>query len=424
MIVPLPHQESGAEWLTDAPRRILGDRPGFGKTHTIGWALQRGFNDPAIVVCPAIARGMWHRMARELDLVLKVFSYENLVNGGFQMMREHLGSKSHRPAVKYEAMVVDEFHYCKHAESERSRIVLGENGWARRFETVYLSSGTPVPRHPGEFATTLMSMFPALALEYGLKTVDDVVARYCVTTKVFRRGAWRPKVVGVQHMDEFRALLSRCMLRREEMAGVPKVFWQTLDISADEPELPPGVRQRLAAGESLEEIAKDPHVARYRRQVGMIKAGVVAQMLYEQLYEEDGMKVVVMAHHRDVLESLRSIFIAAFGVEGVAYIDGDTPQTKREEAEFNFQNDPACRVFLGQNIACHVSITLTASDRVVLVEPDWAAYINDQIGQRVGRIGSPFNQCVAQMVCLSGTLDEAIVAQNLRETKMVAQAYA
>jgi SNF2 family DNA or RNA helicase len=96
--------------------------------------------------------------------------------------------------------------------------------------------------------------------------------------------------------------------------------------------------------------------------------------------------------------------------------------TARDEAIDRFQSDPRTRVFLGQNIACQTGITLTAAKRVVLVEPDWTGDVNLQLGKRVARIGQKSNRVIVQMISLSGTLDEGIVAQNARETRMAAQA--
>jgi hypothetical protein len=46
--------------------------------------------------------------------------------------------------------------------------------------------------------------------------------------------------------------------------------------------------------------------------------------------------------------------------------------------------------------------------------------VNAQLVQRVARIGSTASRCIAQWVVAEGTLDRQIVAQNIRETEMVA----
>ncbi len=104
---------------------------------------------------------------------------------------------------------------------------------------------------------------------------------------------------------------------------------------------------------------------------------------------------------------------------GVAYVDGDTCQAFRDERIDAFQMDPRTRVFLGQDTCCQEGITLTAARRVILVEPEWTAMKNYQLGKRVARIGQTAERCIGQLITLAGTLDEAIVAQNLRETRMV-----
>jgi SWI/SNF-related matrix-associated actin-dependent regulator 1 of chromatin subfamily A len=164
-------------------------------------------------------------------------------------------------------------------------------------------------------------------------------------------------------------------------------------------------------------LRNDPFVARMRRRLGELKVAPVAEMLQSQLADSDE-KIVVFAHHTGVLEALREL-LKNFGV---AFVDGNVRNTARDAAIDRFQSEPRCRVFLGQNIACQTGITLTQGKRVILVEPDWTGDVNYQLGKRVARIGQTSNRVLVQMIALSGTLDEAIVAQNKRETEMAAQA--
>jgi SWI/SNF-related matrix-associated actin-dependent regulator 1 of chromatin subfamily A len=169
------------------------------------------------------------------------------------------------------------------------------------------------------------------------------------------------------------------------------------------------------ADDILADIAADPHVARMRRRLGELKVEPVVKLLTEQLEDSDE-KIVVFAHHRNVLDGLgRGLSRAGFGIMNV---NGDTSPTARDTAIDMFQTEPSIRVFIGQNIACQTGITLTAARRVVLVEPDWTADVNLQLGKRIARIGQRAERCVGQLIALAGTLDEAIVAQNQREVRM------
>ncbi len=159
----------------------------------------------------------------------------------------------------------------------------------------------------------------------------------------------------------------------------------------------------------------DQHVMRLRRLIGEVKAAAVVQMLADEL-DSSKEKVVVFANHRNVLATL-ALGLSRFGV---AYVDGDSTPAQRDRAIDGFQTNPFTRVFLGQTLACQTGITLTAASRVVLAEPDWTGVVNVQAAGRVARIGQTSKRCIAQMISLAGTLDEAIVANHRREVDRIA----
>jgi SWI/SNF-related matrix-associated actin-dependent regulator 1 of chromatin subfamily A len=414
------HQTTGAEWLASRPngRGYLGDPPGLGKTRTIIEALKRSGAKAPLIVCPAIVRTHWARESREMNYapgIANVRSFDEIVRGGIPLLKQIIGVE------KRDSLVIDEVHMCKHAGSKRTQLILGPNGYARRLPVVFAASGTPVPKNAKEFATVLLTLFPHVAIEHGVETIAKFQARFCYTSGSMVRGAWREKILPVvQNAEEFKAILAKVMLRRENI-DAPELAWQitrldggTLDTYEDGAE----VRHALDMGYALEEIENDPHVARMRRRLGELKVEPVVQMLTSQLADSDE-KVVVFAHHTEVLERLR------FGLEkfGVAFIDGSVGTKRRDREIDRFVNDPAYRIFLGQNIACGTGmdgLQHSGARRAILVEPDWSAYMNEQLGKRLARTGQRAGSCIGQMIALAGTLDEAIVGQNLQETRMVA----
>ena len=422
------HQLDGAKWLALKAlllgRAYLGDVPGLGKTRTLLKLLaDLGLTNP-LVVSPAIVRTHW---ARE-NVVVRgnypaiVKSYDEIVRGGYPLMKDLIQREG------IDALVLDEAHYLKSLTSKRSKILLGKDGYARRLPYVFAASGTPVPKNPLEFWTILSTLFPEVALEHGLDTRTEFMERFCVTRGGMVRGAWREKVLAVvNNNEEFQEILGKVMLRRtldDVGLDVPAIDWQTVRLDSGTNEDPLnefGTRQAfhfIAAGaatpEMLEEIARDPETSRVRRRLGALKVDPVVTMLTQQLENSDE-KVVVFAHHRDVLrgiwEQLGKQF--AFG-----YVDGDTSPKMRDTAIDRFQNDPECRLFIGQNIACQTGITLTAARRAILVEPDWTKDVNYQLAKRIARIGQRAGHVVVQMIALAGTLDEAIIGQNLQEARM------
>lgn len=412
------HQVAGAKWLAARARGYLGDRPGLGKTRTLIAALNAARVTQPLIVCPAIVRTHWRREfeACQWGRPPIIKSYDEIVRGGDALMAQLIGRE------KIDSLVTDEAHYLKHATSKRTVQLLGRNGYARRLPRVYCASGTPVPKNPAELWTTLASLFPEVAIEHGLRTRDDFLARFCTVTGRMVRGRWTERVEPVVRNEaEFKQLLAKVMLARtldDVGLDVPGLDWQITRLdgggfTTDQDGW--DVAHALAHDESLADIANDPHIARMRRRLGELKIEPTRQLIGELLDESDE-KVVVFAHHRIVLQGLH----ANLAGHGVAYIDGDVPDSERAARIDRFQTDPECRVFLGQNIACQTGITLTAARRVFLVEPDWTAVVNDQLGHRVARIGQTAERCIAHMIALAGTLDEAIINQNHREVRMAA----
>lgn len=420
------HQVDGASFLTAHPKGYLAHRPGLGKTRTLIYAAQLQGVERPLVATPAIVRTHWHREFEAMGWEYRqpeVRSYDELMRGGVDLMRTLI--------LGYEpdALILDEAHRLKHGSSKRTQILLGKDGYARRLPIVWAASGTPLPRNPAEIWTLLASVFPWVPLSRGIKTYQQFVDRYCITRPVFVRGTMRMKIIGnnPEHLDELRAMLAEIMQVREPGDDMPAIDWQVLSLDAG----PLNIKDSAAAaGEmwvalregTLEAIANDPHVARMRRRLGELKVAPVVDLLKSQLENSDE-KVVVFAHHRSVLEGLAE----GLGGFGVSYIDGDTTPSERDWEREQFLLDPmqsGTRVFIGQNIACMEGMDglQHATNRAIIVEPDWTASVNDQLGHRVARMGSAHDYAIVQMVALAGTLDEAIVAQNKRETEMVAQA--
>jgi SWI/SNF-related matrix-associated actin-dependent regulator 1 of chromatin subfamily A len=412
------HQADGAGWLATRARAYLGDQPGLGKTRTLLRALMNVGSKRALVVCPAIVRTHWRREYQELLgdnplTAIDVRSYDEITRGGVELMKHFIADN------EIDALILDEAHYLKHANSARTKTLLGLNGYARRVRTVYAASGTPVPKHPAELWTILSSMFPEVCVEHKVRSFRAFVGRFCATRLRMMRGKMTEKFLPeVRNEAEFKEILGKIMLARtldDVGIDVPPLDWQTLRLDSGQPAAMDAWHNIATAieGCTLEDISADPEVARMRRRLGELKIAPVAEMLASQLADSEE-KVVVFAHHRTVMSGLRELLKNY----GVCYIDGDTVPFRRDIEIDRFQNDPKARVFLGQNIACQTGITLTAARRVVLVEPDWTAVVNQQLGHRVARIGQQAARCIGQMVALAGTLDEAIINQNLREVRM------
>lgn len=236
-----------------------------------------------------------------------------------------------------------------------------------------------------------------------------------------RPGVWSRKVTGGRNLSELRALLAPFMLRRKKedvMADLPPIRFNDVTVEpavvdnfkwstyfdnylsygprgrsvfeADVAKAENTVKTLLsdvgmgAPGQKIMEgLADKPEIKSLRRWVGLQKVGSVIQMVAAELEANAYQKIVLFACHRDVIEELE-IGLKKFGA---AKIYGGTPPNKRDRGVQKFQNDPKCRVFIGQILAAGTSITLTAASEVGIVEADWTPGNNAQAIMRVHRYG-------------------------------------
>jgi SWI/SNF-related matrix-associated actin-dependent regulator 1 of chromatin subfamily A len=127
-------------------------------------------------------------------------------------------------------------------------------------------------------------------------------------------------------------------------------------------------------------------------------------------------KIVVFAKHFAVIDPVVSEF------EGrCAVVHGRIPSKERQEAVDRFNNDPGCRVFVGQLQAAGAGLNLTASSQVVFVEFDWRPGMLEQAEDRCHRIGQ--KDCVTcSYLVVENSLDDLMLESTAKRTKNLAKA--
>lgn len=392
-----PYQRIGADWLASKKHALLADQMGLGKTvQAIMAAKQVGARRIA-VVCPASVRANWHREFErwwpEFGADPFVNSYNMLVRGSWYGMGP-------------EVLIIDEAHYLKNRDSKRTKAVYGKDGLATRARRVWLLSGTPAPNNPAELWTHLHALAPGLIMGKNGKPASwwGFVNRYCKTVDK----GFGPQIVGGKNLDELKALMAPFILRRtkdEVLADLPPIRFNTLPIDGVLPSETAHdemlVESALETGiESLAKVAM--HVATLRRATGMAKLKGVIDWIKDFL--ESGEKLVVFAHHRDVIRETHASLREPLRGK-IALVTGDTGARQAEVDRF--QNDPDCRLFIGQIQAAGTGITLTAASTVLMVEQSWVPAENAQAAMRIHRIGQK-NACVVYNAVLAGSIDERI----------------
>jgi hypothetical protein len=164
-------------------------------------------------------------------------------------------------------------------------------------------------------------------------------------------------------------------------------------------------------------IPIDGEFSTARRLLGEAKAPAVADYI-DDLIDGGVKKVVVAAWHRSVLDILRE----RLSKHGLVYMDGTTSAMAKQKAVDIFQNDDKTGIILGQTIPLGEGWTLTAAQDAVISEPDPVPGKNDQLLDRIHRMGQEGNYLIGHIPVVPGTLDERLLYIAIGKDKHIYKA--
>ncbi len=403
-----PYQEEGRDFLASNERAYIAHAPGLGKTIMAIRALTKVKSKRPLVICPASVVGSWKaewQIWGDPKVVLSVLSYSKLV-----------ADEKYRHAiamVKPDVLVLDEAHYVRNADAQRTAWTIGNGQNASLIDVmdslrhIWLLSGTPDPNTPFELHHTLRQLWPERLRQHAVWRADYWLDMFEHYPGYVVPGGKPPKpmIVGMtpQGAKKLKSILEPIMLRRT----LKQVGHQLPDLDIRVSPL-----KLLTAELDTSDLDPDSeeHISTARRLLGEAKAPVVAAILAEELENDLYHKIVVFAWHKKALKILER----ALSKFGLVKLDGSTSESDRTEAVELFQADYSIRVFLAQQVAGGIGITLTAAPQVVLCEPSWVPDENIQAIKRVHRIGQD-QHVYARLFTVAGTLDDDIIRTNHRK---------
>jgi SWI/SNF-related matrix-associated actin-dependent regulator of chromatin subfamily A-like protein 1 len=419
------YQAKGAAFLASRDRALLGDQMGLGKTAQaiIAFSSIQPRGGRVLIVCPASLRLNWAAEIKMWAPGVTVQIATNFVSMSVDVvivsynLLQRLYSKL-RPEM-WGVVIADECHYLQSLDSQRTIHLRG--GWGKspiRCLRKWGLSGTPLQNRP-------INLYPILKwLEAPFAEKEFFFGmRYCGGEKENFRGA--------TNIAELNEKLKTIMLRRtkEEVLGeLPPKIRQVIELQATEEDyVMIGEESEILsdAGYSYEQVIqqlKRPDfnifamdkgvIARLRRNTGMAKIKAATDFIRDAL--ESNEKIVVFAHHRDVLDGIATQF------EETSYVmfhGGMNAKDKNDSVEW-FQKWPKCRLFFGNIEAAGVGITLTAASLVIFVEQDWTPGKNEQALDRCHRIGQK-DVVIGQFLVLNGSLDAHIARRNVEKQRVL-----
>ena len=449
----LPFQKAGINFCLDKDNVLMADEPGLGKTiMSVGLINVKMDIKTVLVICPASLRLNWKR---ELDKWLINKKEVRVADTGFPdspiVVVNYDSLKKHYDAVRsreWDLLIIDECHYLKNGKTLRSKQVFG--GKLKKKDEEKLTpilarkrlflTGTPIVNKPAELWNLLSHLDKTTWNNWGF-----YMKHYCNAT--YNGFGW--DVGGASNLDEMHLKLrSSLMLRRlkkDVLKELPAKRRQVIVIPADdvkdiirnEKKLKKEMKDRILQLKLDMEIAKTSNneedyvkavkamkqsrtwrfteMARIRHETAVAKVPFVAEHVREMMEETD--KVIIFAHHHDVIDGL----IESLKDFGVVSLTGEDGQKKRQASIDGFQTNKDIRIFIGSIQASGVGITLTAASNVVFSELDWVPGNVTQAEDRSHRIGQE-GSVLIQHIVLEDSIDEKIANTIVKKQEIIDRA--
>jgi len=415
---------------------LLADEPGLGKTAQALLAAQVSNSYPLLVVVPNVVKMNW---AREVELwtpnhtatVIQgsgenLDAFADVVIVNYDVLDRHIGWLR---TLGFKGMVVDEAHFIKNRDSQRSKHVLALADSIRQRSPRALMialTGTPLINTIDDFRAIWQFLGwidgekPTARLmaeleENGLTPADFGFFAEARQTVIDLGIVRRKKLDVASNLPSKRIAdlpveldddLGRSIKQAEAALSARLVdrFRRAVALSKTEHERSSLIR--MVAHAELEEskAAKSgDNVFTMVRKIGQAKA-VLAADYTAQLARSVG-KVVFFAKHIDVMDAAEETF-AKQGLKTVS-IRGDQTTAFRESQVRAFNEDPQVSVVVASLTAAGVGINLQAASNVVLAELSWTSAEQTQAIDRVHRIGQE-EPVTAWRVIAAQTIDAKI----------------
>src|SRR5688572_21574443 len=423
---------------------LLADEPGLGKTAQSVLAASVAGAYPLLAVVPNVVKMNWAREverwtpSRRATVIhgdgdtLDAFADVVIVN--YDVLDRHMAWLS---TLGFKGMVVDEAHFIKNLQSQRSKHVLALADHIRSTapggDPLLLAlTGTPLINDVDDFRaiwkflgwidgdkpspellgrleeTGLTPADPGFYTEARRAVIDLGIVRRRKVDVAADLPAKRIADLPVELDDELgrsvraaeRELGNRLAGRFRALVEARKLRIGDLDDEQRDQFI------RAVASAELEEsksAKSGENVFTMVRRIGQAKAGLAADYA-AQLARSVG-KVVFFAKHIDVMDQAESAF-AARELRTVS-LRGDQTAFQRQAAIDAFNKDPEVAIAVCSLTAAGVGVNLQAASNVVLAELSWTAAEQTQAIDRVHRIGQD-EPVTAWRIIAAHTIDARI----------------
>ena len=426
----LPYQRAGVAYASSAKRTFIADDMGLGKTLQSIATLEYVMDSyPAVVVCPPslvlnwVAE--WNRWLPNRRIAHVTNRKDFPERGSYDVVIIGYSNIAHweKRLAGHRAYIFDESHYAKTPTAQRTKAAVKMAKSAHKDGIVLCLTGTPVTNRPNEYASQLEIL--GRLKDFG--GLWGFYRRYCAAYQD-NFGQWN--ISGNSHLDELNERLrGTCYIRRTKdqvLSELPPVIHSRVLVEGSSTTMKEYVKAEkdilLYIAERARQLALEQGKPSYGAAIAaMIRAEanehlvrlsvlrkIAAKAKMEVAEEwinariENGKKVVVAAHHRDIVDELARKY-------GNLRIQGGMSVEEVEENKRRFQAESveSAPVMVLSIQAAKTGHTLTAAEECLFLELPWTPADVDQTYSRLHRLGQK-GSVTATYMLTSGTIDEEI----------------
>lgn len=375
-------------------RCILGDEMGLGKTvEALCWTQNHTNIGRILVIAPANVIFKWKReietwTTRRANLILTmrgtipraqtlICSY-TIMAGRFKELR----------ALGFDLVIWDEAHYLKGNRKKTKRVAASLQ---LKSPFVLFLTGTPFLNRPIELFNLLDMAQP------GKWNLGSYGIRYCGGFDY-----WEGPLQGATNLSELQSRLKSVMIRRlkrDVLTELPKLQRVVVPVEIGTAEYKEALKN-INRTNAMTKIMDAWHI------LGREKAKIAVEWTKEFFEQaEPGTKLVLYAHHLDVMDYLDT----ELRQYGTFKISGSVAPARRDALVRGFQSGASPRVAIinkagGEGIDLF-GINDIDSSNILFVERQWTPAIEMQAEGRLDRIGQTL-PVTAYYLSAVGTFDE------------------
>lgn len=387
------YQEWGVKYILHQRRVLLGDEMGLGKTvQAIATmvSLRNIGETHFMVVCPASVLANWCREVEDKSKLaaIKIHGQSKsravsdwLETGGVAVTTyETTGRITLPDSFRFGMLVVDEAHYIKNPEAQRT---VNVKRIGRMTERILFMTGTPLENKVSEMVELISYLQPKVARNVrGMEALPSApIFRKQVAPVYYRRR--REDVL--QELPDLIETNDWCTMGAVERHA----YEQSLHVGLM-------AARRVSWNAGIECSSK----ARRLREIVEEAAG-------------EGRKILVFSFFLDTIESVMQLF----GSMCRGPLNGSVPPQRRQEIIDEFENAPAGAVLAAQIQAGGTGLNIQSASVVVICEPQYKPSTEEQAISRAYRMGQTRAVLVHRLLC-EDSIDERMterLAQKQRE---------